>query len=87
MYAAVLAGSVAPLQPSGPLKPTAMDADSSETAVSTETANGQMSSDMFGPLSDMTDVTTASAQVTNTCIPAGKRPNKTPIFISGIRDT
>jgi len=25
--------------------------------------------------------------VTNTCIPAGDRPNKTPIFISGVHDT
>jgi len=41
-YAAVLAGSVAPLQPSGPLKPTAMDSDPSES----------MSSDMYGPLSE-----------------------------------
>ena len=38
-YAAVLAGSVAPLQPSGSLKPTAMDSDPSESAVSFETVN------------------------------------------------
>jgi len=25
-----------------------------------------------------------SAQVTNTCLPAGECPNKTPIFISGV---
>jgi len=25
--------------------------------------------------------------VTNTCLPAGERPNKIPIFISGVRDT
>jgi hypothetical protein len=25
--------------------------------------------------------------VANTCLPAGERPNKTPIFISGVRDT
>jgi len=35
----------------------------------------------------MPDGTIASAHVTNTCIPAGERPNKTPIFISGVRDT
>jgi hypothetical protein len=35
----------------------------------------------------MPDGTTNSAQVTNTCVPAGERPNKMPIFISGVRDT
>jgi len=86
-YAAVLAGSVAPLQPSGPIKPTAMDSNPSESAVSFETVNRRMSSDMSGPLSDKPDGTTTSAQVTNTCLPAGERPNKTAIFISGVRDT
>jgi len=64
-----------------------MGSDPSELAVSPETANRRMSSDMSGPLSDIPDGTTASAYVTNTCIPAGDRPNKTPIFISGVRDT
>ena len=86
-YAAVLAGSVVPFQPSGSLKPTAMDSDPSEPAVSSETVNRRMSSDMSGPLSDMPDGTTFNAQVANTCLPAGERPNKTPIFISGVRDT
>jgi len=86
-YAAVLAGSVAPLQPSGPLKPTAMDSDPSESDVSSETVNRRMSSDMSGPLSDKPDGTTPNAQVTNTCLSAGERPSMTPIFISGARDT
>jgi hypothetical protein len=30
--------------------------------------------------------TTNRAQVANTCSPAGERPNKTPKFISGVRD-
>ena len=47
-YATVLAGSAAPHQPSGPLKPTAMNSDPSESAVSTETVNRRMSSDMSG---------------------------------------
>ena len=42
---------------------------------------------MSGPLSDMPDGATLNAQVANTCLPAGERPNKTPIFISGVRDT
>jgi len=46
-----------------------------------------MSSDMSGPLSDKPDGTTQNAQVANTCLSAGERANKTPIFISGIRDT
>ena len=86
-YAAVLAGPVAPSQPSEPLKPTAMDSDSSEPGVSMETSNRRMSSDVSGPLSSTPDGTTANAQVANTCIPAGQRNNKTPTFISGVSDT
>jgi len=86
-YAALLAWSAAPHQPSGSLKPTAMDSDPSESAVSTETVNRRMSSDMSGPLSDKPDGTTPNAQVANTCLSAGERANKTPIFISGLRDT
>jgi hypothetical protein len=56
-YAAVLAGPVAPYQASGSLKPTAMDSDLSETAVSSETANRRMSDDMSGPLSNKPDGT------------------------------
>jgi hypothetical protein len=82
MYAAVLAGPVAPFQPSGSLSSTAMDSDLSEPAVSTETANRLMSGDMFGPLSDKPVGTTTKAQMTNTCLPAGERPNKKPIFIT-----
>jgi len=83
MYAAVLAGSADSHQLGGPLKPTAMDSDPSESAVSTETVNRRMS----GPLSGKPDGTTPKAQVGNTCLCAGERPNKTPIFISGARDT
>jgi len=54
-YAAVLDGSAAPHQTSGPLKPTAMDSDPSESAVSSETVNRRMSSDMSGPLSGKAD--------------------------------
>jgi hypothetical protein len=45
-----------------------------------------MSEDMSGPLSEKPDGTTPNAQVTNTCLPAGKGPKKTPIFISGASD-
>jgi len=80
-YAAVLDGSVAPFQPSGPLKPTAMDSDPSEPAFLSETVNRRISSNMSEPLNDKPDGTTTSAQKTNTCLPAGDLPNKTPIFI------
>jgi len=86
-YAAVLAASAAPSRPSGTLKPTAMDSEPSESGVSMETSNRRMSNDISGPLSGMPDGTTPNAQVTNACLPAGQRPNKTPIFISGITDT
>ena len=46
-----------------------------------------MSSDMTGPLSDTPAVTTLYAHVATTCVPAGERPNKTPVFILGISDT
>ena len=63
-----------------------MGSDLSEPAVSSETVNSRMSSDMSGPLSDKSDGTTQHAQVANDCLPAGERPNKTLIFISGDRD-
>jgi hypothetical protein len=43
--------------------------------------------DMSGPLCDMPDGTTPNAQVDNTCALAGQRPNRTPIYISGVNDT
>jgi hypothetical protein len=85
-YVNVLAGPVAPFQASGSLKPTAIGSDQSEPAVSSETDNRRKSSDMSGPLSDKPDGTTQHAQVANTCLPAGQRPNKTPIFITGVSD-
>jgi hypothetical protein len=42
---------------------------------------------MSGLLSDMPDGATLNAQVYSTCLPTGERPKKTPIFISGFRDT
>jgi hypothetical protein len=80
MYAATLVGTVAPFQPTGSLKPTAMCSDLSETA------KRRMSSDMSGPLSEKPDGPTPQALVTNTCLPAGEPPNKTPIFITGDSD-
>jgi hypothetical protein len=41
---------------------------------------------MFGILCDMPDGTTLRAHVVDTCAPAGQRPNKTPIFITGVND-
>ena len=46
-----------------------------------------MSQDMSGPLSGTPAGTTDHAHVANTSAPAGQRPNKTPIFISGVSDT
>jgi hypothetical protein len=70
MYAAILAGAIAPQQPIWQLKPTAMNAEPSESTLSTETANRRMSSDMSGLLSGKPDNTTPNAQVANTCFPA-----------------
>jgi hypothetical protein len=49
-YAAVAAGRAA-LSLSGPLKPTVMESDESDSAASSEAANRRMSQDMSGPLS------------------------------------
>jgi hypothetical protein len=46
----------------------------------------RMSTDMFGTLSDMPHGTIPHAQVTNTCLPAGQRSNKTPIFNTDVSD-
>ena len=54
-YAAALDGPVAPFEPSCLLKPTAMDSDPPEPAVSSETVNSRIFSDMSGPLSDTPD--------------------------------
>jgi len=86
MYAAVLAGPIAPFQASVSPKPTAMGSDPYEPPVSSQTANRRMSGEMSGPLSDKPYGTTPNAQVIYTFLPAGEPPNKTPIFISGVRD-
>jgi hypothetical protein len=58
-----------------------------EIGVLSETAHRRMSENKSGPLSDKREGTTPKVQVTNTCLPAGERPNKTPFFISGASDT
>ena len=85
-YATLLAEPVTSFQSSGSLKPTAMGSDQSDLAVTSETVNRRMSSDMSGSLKDKPEGTATYAQVTNDCLPADVRPNKTLIFISGVRD-
>jgi len=70
-YVVALAGPVAPSQPSGSLKPTAMDSDMSEPTVSSDTANRRMSSDMSGPLNGMPDGATQRPRGQH--LPAGRR--------------
>jgi hypothetical protein len=64
-----------------------MDSGAYDIAVSFNTVNRRMSSDMSGPLSDKSDGTTTLAQGINTCFVVGKCPNKTPFFIAGFRET
>jgi len=85
-YAAAFFGSFAPSQPSGTLKPTATNSDSLESGVSLETSERLMFHDMFGPLSGTPDGTINHAHVANVYLPAGQRPNNTPIFISMVSD-
>jgi hypothetical protein len=86
-YAAVVAAPVAPQKPSGLLKLTGNVLNSPEPAVSSETDTTSMSSDMYVSLSGTPIGTTKNTHVANTCVLAGKRPNKTPIFISLVTDT
>jgi len=58
--AAVLEGPITPFQPSGSLKPTAMDSDMFEPAVSYETANRRVSIGMSGHLSNKLDCTNSN---------------------------
>ena len=81
-YAAVVAGRTNSQQPSGQPKPIATVSDSSEPAASPEAANRRMSVDMSGPLSSMPAGTTEAGAVL-----AGERPNKTPVFVTGVTDT
>jgi hypothetical protein len=46
-----------------------------------------MSNDTSGTLSYMPDNGNLNVQVANISLPAGDHPNKTPILISGFRDT
>ena len=83
-YAAVLSGSVAPSQPSGTLKPTAMDSDSSKSGVLMETSERRMFQDMSGTLCHNPDGTTIHAHVANACLPAGQRLDKTRFLFQGL---
>jgi hypothetical protein len=82
-YAAVVAGYANPQQSFGRPKPSAKASDNSEPDVSSGAASGRMSTDMSGPLDGMPAGTTLSDNIA----PAGERPNKTPIFVSGVSDT
>jgi len=64
-----------------------VDTDPTDSGVSSETTNGLMSRDMFGPLSGMPDGTTPNSQVANACQSAVQRPNKMHNFILVISDT
>jgi hypothetical protein len=57
-----------------------------EAAVSFETDNRQILSHMSGLLIDKPNGTTPNAHVTDTCVPAGDRPNNSPTFITGLSD-
>ena len=64
-----------------------MDSEHFESDVSMETPSTRMSNDMSGPLSGKPDGATSNAHVANACLPGGQRPNKAPIYITGVTDT
>ena len=86
-YADVQARPFAPFQPNGSLKPTGMGSEQSKSDALSETTSRPMSSDISKHLSDKPNGTTKHAQVANTCLPAGERHKKKPIFITGVSDT
>jgi hypothetical protein len=86
-YAAVVACHADSQQPSGTYKPQVKGSGLPEPAASSETAHRRLSTDMSGRLSGMLTGTTSCAHVVNICEPAGERPNKTTIFITGVNDT
>lgn len=67
-------------------KPAAILSDPPEHPVTSVTGNRRMTMDVSGPLSDKSDDTTPETQVTETCLPAVKHPNKMSTFISGVRE-
>ena len=79
-YKAVLPGSVAPLQPSSSLKPTAVDTEMLEPGISSQKTNRRMCIDVSLRMTDKPVGTTHHAQVANTCTPAGERHNNTAIL-------
>jgi hypothetical protein len=80
--AAVLAGDSNPRHSSAQPKPIATGSDPSEPAASSEAATRRMSVDMSRSLGSMPAGTTEAGAV-----PAGERPNKTPVFVTGDTDT
>jgi hypothetical protein len=88
-YATVVAGGATMQQPSGLHMSEANGSATAEPAASPEAAIRRMSpADVYGPLCCMPDGATTYAQLaTGSAASFGERPNKTPIFISGYRDT
>jgi hypothetical protein len=85
----VVAGVASLQKSSGPRNSTAKGSASDEPTHSPEAATRRMSlEDMSGPLRGMPNGATTHAQVAATsAAPIGERPNKTPIFITGVGDT
>jgi hypothetical protein len=81
-YVAVLPGDTYPRKSSGQPTPIATGSDYSEPAASCEAANSSMCVDMSGSLGSMPAATTEAGAV-----PAGERPNITPVFVTGVTDT
>jgi hypothetical protein len=86
-YAVVVAGHAGPHQPSGKHKPQNKAQGFLKRYLSGTAFRRMSERDMSGPLCGMPDGTTSSFHAVNTCTPAGHRPNKTPIFITGVNDT
>jgi len=84
VYAAVVASRARPQQPSGPHKPFVKGADNSKSDALSEATIGHMYlADLSRPLCG----TTLNSQVAiNSVTLLSERPNKTPIFVSGVTD-
>jgi hypothetical protein len=86
-YAAVAAAPAALHKLGGSIKSTAKGSHPSKLAASFETETERTSNDVSGPLSGMLVGTTLLAHFANPSLLAGKRPKKTPNFVSGVDET
>jgi hypothetical protein len=82
----------APTKPSGTLKPTAKGTSSAPVPAASKKAASRRTSpgapgDVSGPLNVAPIGTTSTTAQVDKVVPPGKRRNKTPVYVSGVKNT